>query len=369
MNIKNCLHISSNQFPGLEKSHFTKKTWIELSKGFDSYHIVARAYSNKFEYYNEGNIHLHLVPSLGTKARSFMLSSFFIFYLINKYKITHLLAQSPILGGVTAALASKLFRIPLMCEVHGEEYFRYFKRTRIIDIIFSLMAKFSFATSKKVRSLNSKMTEKLLLNGITNIIEIPNRVDLSLFKKQKKQFNPNKPLRLISIGRFVREKNYLSLIEALGRSKLDFHLTLIGGGPLKKQYENLIQQLNIANRITLIDWIEQEEIVDLVTFSDIYIQYSVSEGFPRTILEAMAMKMPIISTDVGSISGIIRNDINGILIPSNSGEDLINSISNLVQNGSFSQTIANNGYEDAKNKYEWNRVFALYRNELTNMKY
>lgn len=73
----------------------------------------------------EGNIHLHLLPRLTKKSKIFSFTSFFMFWIIKKYKITHLLSQCPIVGGFTATLASKCFRIPLMVEIHGDVYFKY----------------------------------------------------------------------------------------------------------------------------------------------------------------------------------------------------------------------------------------------------
>ncbi len=368
--LKRCLHISSNQFEDLSHQFFTKKIWQELSKDFDEYHIIARATQNKFGYSKDGNIHLHLVPALGNKARTFMFSSFYMFKLIHKYKITHLLAQSSILGGFTGALASKLYKIPMMCEVHGEEYFRYFSGNKMSDFIFSRISKFSFRTACKVRSLNELMTSKLKKYGITNIVEIPNRVDLSTFNRQKNNFERSQStIRLVSVGRFVKEKNYLNLIIYLCESNIDFHLTLIGGGPLKSTYEEYIYQNNRQKNIELIDWIKQDDLVDLVTQSDIYIQYSISEGMPRTIIEAMAMKMPIISTEVGSIAGVLKSNYNALTIDVNNKDSLLSAINEFSTNMMFGKKMAENAYWDAQNKYEWKEVFAKYRDELVNMKY
>lgn len=364
---KVCLHISANQFPPLQEAHFTRKTWVELAKAFDEYHIVARSFHEKFEYYSEGNIHLHLVPALGSKSRSFLVSGWYIFYLIPRYSVTHLLAQSSILGGFAGALASRLFRIPMMCEVHGEEYFRYFAGTSFKDKFWAAVSKFSFHTARKVRSLNRLMTQKLQEQGIPHTVEIPNRVDLTLFNAPKTDFSLSNTIRLVSVGRFVKEKNYLQLIRFLAQSGLNFHLTLVGGGPLKPEYQSLTDALQLEARVTLIDWIPQQDLLTLMTGSDIYIQYSVSEGMPRTILEAMALQMPIISTNVGSIQGIIEQEQNGILIEVGDEQQLIGAIRHLIKEENLRRQIAAKALQDVKDKYEWNNIFSLYRSELSNM--
>lgn len=364
---KVCLHISANQFPPLHQAHFTRKTWIELAKGFDEYHIVARSFQNRLEHYTEGNIHLHLVPALGEKSRSFLLSGNYIFYLIPRYKVTHLLAQSSILGGFSGALASRLFGIPMMCEVHGEEYFRYFSGKGWSDKWWSAVAKYTFHTSQKVRSLNRLMTDKLAANGIKNIVEIPNRVDLTVFSSPKSDFTLLDTIRLISVGRFVKEKNYLQLIDFLSQCGLNVHLTLVGGGPLRPAYEQLIQERMLQHNVTLIDWIQQADLMALITASDLYIQYSVSEGMPRTILEAMALQMPVISTKVGSIRGVLAQGHNGVLVDVGNKEQLVDAIQALVMDEQKRREMAAQALSDVKQKYEWNKVFSIYRSELINM--
>lgn len=362
-----CLHISANQFPSLDKVNFTKKIWIELSKDFEEYHVIGRSCENKFQHYTEGNIHLHLVPKLGNRERSFVFSSFYIFYLINKFRITHLLAQSSVLGGFTAALASKFFKIPLMVEVHGEQYFRYFSSGGFANMVLASMSKFSFKTAVKVRSLNHFMTKKLNEIGVENISEIPNRVDLTIFNKQKSNFCLSDTINLISVGRFVPEKNYLKLIDLLSKSNFKFHLTLIGGGPLQSDYEDYIRQSGINNMVTLINWIKQEKLIELIINSDIYIQYSSSEGMPRTIVEAMALKMPIISTNIGSIPGVLEHYRNAILINPDNAIELYQSINELITKESLRFQLSNNAFQDAVQKYEWNKSFNIYRSELITM--
>jgi len=362
------LHISANTYPPLDgKHHHTKNIWKELAKGFDEYHILARSETNKYSFSKEGNIYLHLVPRITKKSKIFFFTSFWMFYIIKKYEITHLLSQCPIVGGFSASLASKFFKIPLMVEIHGEEYFRFLDKKHFIVNIMN----FTFNQAKKIRSLNKEMTEKLVKFNISKekIIEIPNRVNLNIFNKQKIDFSIQDTIKFISVGRFVWEKDYLNLINFLYNSSLNFHLILVGGGELKEQYINYIQEHKIEDKVTLIDWIEQDKLVDLIIGSDIYIQSSVSEGMPRTIVEAMALQMPIISTNVGSILGVLENNKNALLINPNSKEELKQALETLIGDDNLREQIAKQAYKDVLDKYEWNKVFELYRNEILNMEY
>ena len=123
------------------------------------------------------------------------------------------------------------------------------------------------------------------------------------------------------------------------------------------------------SNITLIDWIEQKDMIEMIINSDIYIQSSVSEGMPRTILEAMALQMPIISTNVGSIEGVLINGKNSLIINSTNQKELIEAIKKLIEDNSLREKIATQAYKDVVEKYEWNKVFELYRDEIKSMKY
>lgn len=367
MSCKVLMHVSASQFPKLSIHHSTKEIWIELAKGFDSYHLIARSLSNKFEYYNEGNLHLYLIPKITNKSRWFFFTSWIVIYYYLKIKPTQILCQSAIFGGAVCVFLNKMFRVPIMTEIHGEEYFRILDSNKGFSKIGSKYLKYIYNNSNKVRSLNSFMTIKLNKYNIKNVVEIKGRVNENIFKKFKDNFEISKDvIRLVTVGRFVKEKNYLNLIKSLVESDLNFHLTLIGGGVLKEDYLKFINHTNSADSFTLIDWCSQSQLVDFIIDSDIYIQSSKSEGMPRTIIEAMALKMPIITTNIGSIPGVIKHEENGILIGVNLDE-LVYSIKRLVADITIRYFLANNAHIDATNNYSWEKCFQVYREEILSM--
>jgi glycosyltransferase involved in cell wall biosynthesis len=368
--MKRVLHISANQFPPLTIEHPTKKIWKELSIAFEAYHVLARSKTNKSCYSKENNIHLHLLPKIGNRNRSFFISGLSLFWLIPRYKIDGLLVQSAIFGGIYALLASKLFRIPYMVEIHGEEYFRILAKEKIWHIPLSLMIRAVYKHAHKIRSLNSKMTEKLAaFSFVDNVVEIPNRVDLSLFNERKKDFAIGDTIHLVSVGSFVPAKNYEKLIIMLCRSELNFKLSLIGGGKLKPDYLKLIDSLGAGNRVELTDRLDQKTMAKRIIEADFYIQYSVSEGMPRSILEAMALQMPIISSNAGSIAGIIKSGENGLLTTVNDAQAFILAIKELAKDPESRERIAKAAFIDVKKNYSWETVFHTYRSELTEMNY
>lgn len=363
------LHVSPNTFPDIKINHATKKIWVELSKGFDEYHLFARSQDNRYHHYIEDNIHLHLVPTFFKKARFFFFVSFLTLYYAKKYKVTHMIAQCPITTGMAVGITSKLLKVPFMTEIHGMEYLNVMKREDLLGKIANKYLRGVFRHSTKLRSLSSRMTQLINeLNIKANVVEIPNRVNFKIFNKPKNDFSIGKKINITSVGRFVPEKGYENLIQSISEISKEYnvHLTLIGGGALKDQYTSLIGN---NENIKLISWMTQEEIVEHLRLTDIYVQSSISEGMPRTILEAMAMRLPIISTNVGGILGVLKDEHNAIIINPSSNLEIKEAIKELIKNEDKRFFIANNAYIDAKTKYEWNGIFKVYRKEITSMKY
>lgn len=357
------LHISANQYPSLDSEHHTKRIWKELAKGVEQYHILARARDNSFHLYQEGNIYLHLIPAVTKRQWVFFFSSFYLIVIIGKYRIDKLLVQCPIMGGFAAAVYKSIRNISFMVELHGEEYFRYFSERGFRYCILSKIQSFTFRQASVIRSLSPKMSEKLAKYGVVDKVEIiPNRVDLNLFRKRKSDFKISGRPTIVSVGRFVEAKNYTTLIRFCLDN--DYKLILIGGGRLKTSYSKMIP-IERSGDVRLIDWVDQSEMIDTIVSSDIYIQSSVTEGVPRTILEAMALNMPVISTRVGSIEGILRDGENSLLIqnPMDLKEYQV-VVTKLLSSEKLREGLSHAAYSDVVENYEWNKVFNLYRKVL-----
>ena len=366
--MKKMLHIYANQYPPLSDAYAMKDKWRELAKAFDEYHVLARSFDNKYHHYIEENLHYHALPAMGRKCRSIYISALFIFFLIPRYKITSLLINSAILGGLYGIWASKIFRIPAMVEIHGDEYFAYLSSPKIIYAPIRKMIRYVFRKADKIRSLNRMMTEKLIHFGYTNnVVEIPNRVDLKIFQPPKMDEDFNFPVKIISIGNFVEPKNHLGLIQNLTDAKINYHLKLVGGGLLQNEYKELTKKLGVEENVELIKKLEQRNLVEQMLDSDIYVQYSSREGMPRAILEAMALKLPVISSNVGSINGIIRHKENGLLVALNDPMALANAILLLKNDPTLRKKMIKNAYLEVLTHYEWNKSFEHYRQVLMNL--
>lgn len=143
----------------------------------------------------------------------------------------------------------------------------------------------------------------------------------------------NSRKEIVAVGRLSEEKNFGMLIEAFAELNLrDYKLHIYGDGPLRKELESLIGRLGVENQVVLEGHVER--VVDKIQGADIFVLSSNHEGMPNVLLEAMAMGLACISTDFpsGGAKVLVKNGINGLLIPVNDKEALKNAILTLVGN-------------------------------------
>jgi glycosyltransferase involved in cell wall biosynthesis len=171
----------------------------------------------------------------------------------------------------------------------------------------------------------------------------------------------DKKIYIINIGRLSEEKDQAKLIKSIyilkerfyGRKEFPFEVHIYGVGELKNHLIEKIKEYELEKYIFLkgVDYDVSEKLKKY----DLFILSSNWEGFPLSILEAMAKKVVVISTNVGSVSEIIDDQINGILIKNNSAEEIAEKVHFLSNKLFLLNKLAENGYQKVKAKYDIRR--------------
>lgn len=121
------------------------------------------------------------------------------------------------------------------------------------------------------------------------------------------------PLRLVMIARFCPQKDHLTLFRALSDlNDLDWTLDLIGSGPNEISARNAVAELGIESKVTFLGQIANA--ADYLVKYDIFLLISNWEGFPRSILEAMSVGLPVVASDVGGVRESVVDGKGGVLI-------------------------------------------------------
>jgi colanic acid/amylovoran biosynthesis glycosyltransferase len=131
--------------------------------------------------------------------------------------------------------------------------------------------------------------------------------------------------RLVCVGRLCEQKGQLILLEAAQRLQqkgIPFQLILAGDGEMRPEIERQIDQRNLRQQVQITGWISSMQVRDELLKSKAMVLPSFGEGLPVVIMEAMALKRPVISTYIAGIPELVEHGVNGYLCPSGDVEKL-----------------------------------------------
>lgn len=180
------------------------------------------------------------------------------------------------------------------------------------------------------------------------------------------------PENIFNIGIIARldpVKNHKMLLDAIYnivKNKLSVHLWIVGSGKEKEKIEKETKRLEIEEYVSLLG--ERNDVPIILNALDCLVLSSFSEGFPVTILEAMSAGLPIIATDVGGNREIIKNGRSGILVKSNSSEELAKAIISLMKDRKLREKIGLTAKQQFEKYYSMEKMIVemteIYRRAL-----
>jgi glycosyltransferase involved in cell wall biosynthesis len=135
--------------------------------------------------------------------------------------------------------------------------------------------------------------------------------------------------RFLCVGRLSEEKGQRLLIEAFARlaaKGVKFELVLAGDGPMRDELESLIARTGLGDSIRITGWISSTEVRDEILAARALVLPSFAEGLPVVIMEAMALRRPVLTTYIAGIPELVQSGENGWLFPASSVDDLTNAI-------------------------------------------
>lgn len=131
----------------------------------------------------------------------------------------------------------------------------------------------------------------------------------------------------VSVARLSPEKDFPTLLQAVPivlKSVPDFRLRIVGEGSERPRLEQLIRELRIENHVTLVG--ESDDVSGELKRAGFYVASSRKEGISLTLLEAMAVGLPVVTTDIGGNSEVVEDGVTGCLVPSNDPNALARAI-------------------------------------------
>jgi glycosyltransferase involved in cell wall biosynthesis len=160
--------------------------------------------------------------------------------------------------------------------------------------------------------------------------------------------------------------HFLEMAALVSTTRSDARFVVVGGGPLRADLERLANTLGVADRVVFTG--ERHDIPRVLAAMDVFVMPSLYEGGPITVLEAMAMRKPVVSTPVGMVPDVIQNGVNGLLAPISDAPALATAVGRLLDDPQFAHCMAERGRETVVRGFSPDAmvdgVAAVYR-ELT----
>lgn len=131
--------------------------------------------------------------------------------------------------------------------------------------------------------------------------------------------------RLVCVGRLCEQKGQLLLMQAAGllaEQGHEFEIVLAGDGEMRAEIETLIERYGLHGRVRITGWISSEQVRAEILAARALVLPSFAEGLPVVIMEAMALRRPVLTTYVAGIPELVHPGENGWLFPAGAVEEL-----------------------------------------------
>lgn len=204
-----------------------------------------------------------------------------------------------------------------------------------------------YRRADKVIAVSNHQAEKLRAfrpEYANKIVAVHNLVDTGRIRKKgsnpvQESFSPEQ-FHIVSCGRVSREKGMDLAVEACAKlvttGRNQIHWWIVGGGPAEEEVWEKIRQLGMEQYVTMLGM--KDNPYPYIAAADLYVQPSRFEGYPLSILEALILGKPVVSTDNGGAGEILQPEVTGLLCPI-SAEGLAEAVERFLMEPTLLQTM------------------------------
>lgn len=207
-------------------------------------------------------------------------------------------------------------------------------------------------------------------------------IDCSRFKFKVRKVEPDSKIRVATTGRLVEKKGIEYAIRAVAqvlKNHANLEYNIIGDGELKAHFQQLIEELDVADKITLVGWKNQQEIIEILDRTHIFIAPSITakngnqDAPVNTLKEAMAMGLPVIGTFHGGIPELVKDGISGFLVPERDADAIAEKLNYFIEHPEIWERMGKAGRAYVEANYDTNKLndelVEIYRQVLANQLY
>ena len=342
---------------------------IELSKKGHEVHFITYSQPVRLDALSS-NLHYHEVnvpdyPLFKYEPYELALSSK-LFDVISKHKIDVLHVHYAIPHAYAAYMAKKIlkdngYNIPIITTLHGTDI------TLVGNNPFYKPAvTFSINKSDIVTCVSKSLMEDTReFFGIKREIKvIPNFIDIDKYAKKHNLCQGNMLAQddekiIVHVSNFRPLKRIIDVLKIFEKinQKINSKLIMVGDGPDKKKAKDFLRKNNLKNKVIFLG--KTSEVDEILCSSDLFLLPSEKESFGLAALEAMALKVPVISTNTGGLKDLNINGNSGYTSDIGDIDSMAKNAIKILSDDSLEKKYRSQAFENAK-KYDIKTVIPLY---------
>jgi colanic acid/amylovoran biosynthesis glycosyltransferase len=276
--------------------------------------------------------------------------------------IEHLHAHFSTSATTVARLASLFSGVPYTFTAHAKDIYH-----NDVDHTDLQRKVHDAAAVITIVEYNMNYLRSIFINDKSKIILVRNGLDLTSFPYSKPE-RRNK--EIVAVGRLIEKKGFEVLIDAcsLLRSRnIPFHCRIMGTGVLENTLRSQIEQLALQTSIELTGALPRVEMIRYIQDAAVFAVPSIvgndgdRDGLPTTLLEAMALGTPCISTDVTGIPEVLHNGQTGLMVPQRDAAALADALERLLSDYELGRLLSGKARVLIESKFDIHKNASILR--------
>ncbi|MBX2944880.1 MAG: glycosyltransferase family 4 protein [Cyclobacteriaceae bacterium] len=184
---------------------------------------------------------------------------------------------------------------------------------------------------------------------------VPNFIEL---EKYPFRLRDQVQAKILWVRAFHRIYNPVLAVEVLNQLNIPkAALCMVGGDTdgTREHVEKRIAELELTDRVALPGRLLKDKWIKLADQYDIFLNTTTIDNMPVSVIEAMALGLPVVSTDVGGLPYLIENGITGVLVPSNNPDEMTKGVQELLTNPEYARQLSLNARQMVE-QFDWDKV-------------
>ena len=293
-------------------------------------------------------------PSVSSRIKTLMHfgEGVYAAYQLRKVQFDHVHAHFMDRVAVIALIISRLLDVPYSLTAHAGDIY--------VDPILlpekMAGAKFITTCTGYNKSHLEQFGENIFNHKLFCIYHT-----LSVNEYQGYEFRSNDQSIILSVGQLKERKGFNYLLNAcrlLVDRGYSFICQIVGDGPQKEYLDAQVKLLSLEDHVQLCGALPHQEVIEKYQQASLFVLPAIlasdgdRDGIPNVILEAMAMELPIVSTDHSAIPEVVEHGVNGLLVPPADEIALADALEEIIENPRYGRELGSRGRDIVVEKFD-----------------